>query len=66
MFQNCLLLVFLFVVDSYILSSKYLLSIIKVFISKWATYEAVGIVHFATLVARLASFHDLLNLTPDI
>ena len=38
----------------------------QILISKWATQEAVGLLHFARLVARLATFHDLLNLTPAV
>ena len=52
---------------SYILSSKTKKAVTfyhQVLISMWATREAVGLLHFAMLVARLATFHDVLNLTP--
>ena len=59
MFQICLFFVFYLSLMSFIHSIfKVFISITKMLITKWATSEAVGLLHFARLVARLATFHD--------
>ena len=66
MFQSGLFFIFvnvLYVLHTFYLQSSYCYYH-QVLISMWATSEAVGLLHFAMLVARLATFHDLLNLTP--
>ena len=71
MFQSVLFFYFCIccLCRSYILSSKTKKVVTfyhQVLISMWATREAVGLLHFVMLVARLATFHDVLNLTPVI
>ena len=71
MFQSVLFFYFCIccLCRSYILSSKIKKVVTfyhQVLISMWATREAVGLLHFVMLVARLANFHDVLNLTRDM